>query len=220
MRRWILPFLVVVAQGCTTFSTVRSAEVQAGSGSHQQFSASSDVGDEAGWFYSFDCSSQCNRSVAGAEFSWDFGAVTGTNRGRTLGIGVNSIFQPFVEGYWQLGKSGNAPYGVGARVGIPLGGFSEHRLFGRVDVPFANGERLLWNPGLFYMRGSSPNGQNSGSILAMTNGLGIQVREGDWAFIPSVSLINARAGHTSYAERFGPSWSTFITAGVGVTFWP
>jgi hypothetical protein len=206
------------ATSCTTFTSVRSAEVRPGPSFSAQASASSPVGDEAGWFYAYDCSSRCSMPVVGGDFSLASGFGTAGGRGTTIGIGTSG-FYPYVEFYTQLDASQRRPVGVGGRLGIPLGGWMEHRIYARVDVANQDGsQRFLWNPGLVLTTGSSPNGANGGSVHGLANGVGVQLGNGGVVWTPSVSLVVARAGHESYGQPATPEWSAFMTAGMGVTF--
>src|SRR5215213_8192329 len=139
--------LLIVGAGssCTSFATVRSAEVHPGPSVTLQASISTPPGDGPAWFWSFDCASECDHAIGGFDASLAFGQT-----GRTpfaWGAGVSGV-HPYVEGYVQIGR-GERPYGVGARLGVPVTSWNEHQLYGRYDVRLANGQRLLLNPGLF-----------------------------------------------------------------------
>lgn len=218
MRLVLAAVALIGVASCTTFTSVRSAEVRPGPSFSAQASASSPVGDEAGWFYSLECVSACNTHVAGGDFSFASGFGTASGRGATLGIGTSGFF-PYVELYTQLDASSRHPFGIGGRFGIPLSGVSEHRVYARVDVANEDGsQRFLWNPGLVLTTGNSPNGENPGSVLGLANGFGIQLGNGGTVWTPSVSLVIARAGHESHGQPATPEWSAFMTAGLGVTF--
>jgi hypothetical protein len=219
--RLLLPAAValVAAASCTTFTSVRSAEVRPGPSFHAQASVASPVGDEAGWFYSYDCSSACNTAVAGADVDFATAFSTAGGRGSTIGIGTSG-FYPSIEFYTELDSSRRHPFGLGGRLGLPLlGGWSEHRVYARVDVANREGtRRFLWNPGVVLTTGSSPNGQERGSVMGLSNGFGLQLGDGPVAFVPSFSVVAARGGHSSYSHPATPEWSAFATAGLGVTF--
>jgi hypothetical protein len=128
---------------------------------------------------------------------------------------LNGFF-PYVEGYLQLGRSGTNPYGVGARLGIPLlGRWSQHQLYARVNRSIGSGV-LLWNPGLLLHHGRSPNGENPGSLFGVVNGFGWQHGEGPVVLTPSVAVVFARAQRNSYGQRFSES-TVFGTAGLSLT---
>jgi hypothetical protein len=203
--------------GCATFTAVRSAEVSRGPAVTIQGSASTTVGDEAGWFYGYDCASSCDRPVAGVDLGFAQG-IGGDVARTAIGFGVSGVF-PYVEVYRQLGFSGRAPFGIGGRLGIPFTSWAEHRLYGRVDlVTSGAGSRFMWNPGLVVTAGQSPNGENTGTLLGVANGFGLEVGQGRVVFAPSLSVVTARASHRSYGQQHGPGYSTFATAAMSVTF--
>lgn len=216
IRQLILCAAACSTVGCTTFTTVRSAEIAPGASWTLQGSTSTKVGDDAGWFYSADCSSDCSRSVAATDFVWTHGAVSEKGGGATLGFGLSGLF-PYAEGYVQLGTSKTVPFGVGGRLGLPFGNWREHRVYGRVDLVRGK-TRFLWNPGVVITTGNSPNGSNASTMLGIANGFGLELDEENAVLTPSISIVRARAERTSYGTRIGPSSSTFLTAGLSMTF--
>jgi hypothetical protein len=209
--------VVAMATACTSLSTVRSAEVRPGPALTVQASGSTPTGDLAGWFWSYDCATSCTTNVPGLDASIAFGHGMEDGKGSTFGFGTSG-FYPFLEVYTQL-DTGRTPFGIGGRIGLPLIGWSEHRLYGRMDFPAGNGkDRLLWNPGLVLTMGASPNGENTGTFIGVTNGLGIQMGDGGVVWTPSVSLVSGRASINRWGEREGPEWSTFMTAAMSVSF--
>ena len=215
--RWLI--LPLLAAGCSSFTAVRSAQVQPSHTLHAMASLSSPVGDQAGWFYSMDCASSCSTAVAALDLGWDYGLTNSRGTGGTLGVGLAGL-TPYVEGYWQIG-AGKRPFGIGGRLGIPLSSWNEHRLYARLDMPNRDGsQRFLWNPGITLHTGNSPNGQNPGSIFAITNGFGMESGSDRVRWTPSIAVVTARAGHSSYGQSQGSAWSTFAVAGIGVTYRP
>lgn len=209
--------VVATSGACTSFASVRSAEVRSGAGANLVASVSGRVSSDAGWFYSLDCTDDCGRMVAGADVQANYGWRRGVaGRPSTLAAGTSGLF-PYVEGYVQLGR-GRVPYGVGARAGLPFpfARWAEHQLYGRVDLPLAPDMRLLLNPGLFVHRGTSPNGENRGSFAAFVQGVGLEVGTGRVTVTPAVALVAGRAGRTSYGHRIGPTATVFPTASLGV----
>lgn len=215
-----LPLIVVVAvlSGCTTFTTVRSAEVTPGPAVTVQASLSTPPGEDAAWFWTYECGASCNNSVNGSDLVFAQGLGTKSGRGATVGFGTSGVY-PYVEVYTQLGASKKTPFGVGGRLGIPASSWSEHRVYARLDFASGDGKtRLLWNPGIVVTTGASPNGENPGTFIGIANGVGLEMAEGNMAWTPSLSIVSGRAGRTSYGQTYGPSYSTFATAAMSVTF--
>lgn len=106
--------------GCTTFATPRSAEVRPGNQFSVQAALGSPPGDEAAWFWSFDCATDCNHAVGGVDLNFTRGWVKEDGRGFTFGGGLNGT-QPYVEGFLQLKSGPQDPLGVGGRLGLMFG---------------------------------------------------------------------------------------------------
>lgn len=209
----LLPLWVV--GGCASFATVRSAEVAPGLAFTTQASLAGRPGEDAAWFFTLDCAQNCDRPIASGDVGVAYGVKAGSDMPFTIGAGLNGTF-PYLEGYAQLGQ-GKIPFGIGARAGIPLD-WAMHELYGRVDIPVSQWARLLWNPGFVYLTGNSPNGENPGSLTAITQGVGVQFGAGNFTFTPSAALVWAHAEHTSYGERVGPSSHVFGTAAISIGF--
>ena len=81
--------LTVAAAGCTSFSTLRSAEVYSGPSMTLQASVSTPPGPETGWFWSFDCPEACDHPVVGADLGFTYGSTAGfAGRPVALGLGI------------------------------------------------------------------------------------------------------------------------------------
>lgn len=207
--------LALPLAACTSFSTVRSAEVRPGVGAMATASLSGRVGAETGWFYSFDCADACDRQVPGLDAAVTYGWLRALGaRPATLALGTSGP-HPYVDGYLQLG-AGAVPFGVGARVGLPVTGWAEHQLYGRADLRLGAATRLLLNPALFVHHGHSPNGENRGSFVAFAQGVGLEIDAGRVAFTPAVALVAGRSERTTYGQRIGPAAVVFPTASLGV----
>jgi len=181
-----------------------------------QASVSMPPGPETGWFWSFDCAEACDHPIAGADLGFTYGVAAGlAGRPVALGLGVNGT-HPYVDGYVQLGN-GARPYGLGARVGLPITGWLEHQLYGRYDVRVGETTRLLLNPALFVHHGRAPNGESPGSFVAFVQGAGLLFEGDGVSFTPGVAVVAGRAERTSYGRRVGPVPSVFGTASLGVT---
>ena len=204
-----------VGAGCASFATVRSAEVMPGLAFTTQASLAGRPGNDAAWFFTLDCTQNCDRPIASGDVAIAYGVGASADVPFTIGAGLNGTF-PYLEGYAQLGQ-GKIPFGIGARAGIPTG-WAMHELYGRVDIPLSASARVLWNPGVVYLTGNSPNGENPGSLTAITQGVGVQFGAGSFTFTPSTALVWARAEHTSYGEQVGPSSHVFGTAAISIGF--
>lgn len=219
--RCVVRLLLAPALGaCTTFGAVRSAEVRPGLSADASASWSGNVGDVAGWFWSDECMHPCDTKVggvgAGLTYAW---AASGARPALALSLGASGLF-PYVEGYTQLGR-GRVPFGAGARVGV--GEAREHSLFARVDVPVGARTRLLLNPALFVHENrtiSQPDPSltrtTRNAFVAFAQGVGLEFDAGYVSFTPAVTLIRGRAKHGSYRRSYGPEWSTFPVASLGV----
>jgi len=203
------------AIGCTSFATVRSAEVSPGAAFTVQASVASPPGDEAAWFWAYDCADNCNHLIVGGDLVYAYGLATKSRLPFAVGLGVNGLL-PYVEGYAQLNASRTRPFGVGVRAGIPVWSWSEHQIYGRLDVPLGAESRFLWNPAVLYHGGKAPNGNSPGSFVGIVQGFGIQFGTGSRVVTPSVALVWGRAQHRTGFFQSGPASRVFATAGISV----
>jgi hypothetical protein len=208
--------LAAAAAGCTSFATVRSARVLPGSSVTVQGSITTPPGDDVAWFYSLDCTAACDHAIVSPDVSWTYGTVDA--HPYSLGVGVNGFLFPYVDVYTQLNADSARAFGVGARLGVPLLGWSHHQVYGRLDIPMANGRRLLWNPGLFAHFGNSPNGENPGHFFALVNGVGLEQAGERATWVPAVAVVVARGQRESYGLTEGPFTTVFGAASLSVTF--
>lgn len=187
-------------------------------------SVSTPPGDEAAWFWSTDCVSECDRFI----WSTDLSAVAGfgAEGGGTpfeMGVGLRGISYPYLHGYVQL-DTGVRPWGVGARLGVPIGSWHEHSVFGRYDVPLRDDTRLLLNPSVFLHTGSSPNDANEGSFVGFVQGVGVEFRHGAVSLIPALSGIYAHTSRTLGVSGPAPNTiegsSLFVVGSLGVRIHP
>lgn len=209
--------LLPLASACTSFATVRSAEVIAGPSVAIQASASTPPGDVAGWFWSYECVEVCDHPVVGGDAGLTYGWPRGGGVGAfAVGVGLSGVF-PYVDGYTQIG-AGRQPFGIGARLGLPLTSWREHQVYGRYDVRLGRSSRLLLNPAVFLHEGRSPNGASPGSFLAFVQGVGFLLEGERVSWTPTIALVAGRARRNSYGQQYGPARSVFGTASIGVTF--
>jgi hypothetical protein len=220
MQTFHAVFLAVVApiaSACTSFATLRSAEVQPGPSVALHASLSTPPGDAAGWFWSFDCAQACDHPVVGGDLGFTYGlARDGGERPVALGVGTSGTF-PYLDAYVQLG-AGRRPFGMGARFGLPATSWREHQLYARYDVGLGDKTRLLLNPALFLHEGRAPNGESPGSFVGFVQGVGLLFEGERMSLTPSLALVAGRAQRNSYGQAHGPVGSIFGTASLGVTF--
>ncbi|HEY0022890.1 MAG TPA: hypothetical protein VGB24_08270 [Longimicrobium sp.] len=214
LRIPILLAALALLSGCT-LSTVRSAEVYPGLSLSAQGSAMSPPGEDAYWFWAYDCYG-CNGWVPGLYAEMTLGKVSADGaRGREFSAGFDA-FSPFVGAYTQLAKSERSAYGIGGRLGLPLVSWSTSQVYGRYDRILRPGQRLLLNPAVLLHWGNSPNGENRGHFVGVVQGVGIE-EEGDRAsFIPAVSvgLLSGKRAIDGLPEN---SFTTaFATASITV----
>jgi hypothetical protein len=212
----LIALSIVATAGCTSFSTVRSAEVRPGPGATLQASVASPPGDDAAWFWSFDCAARCDRSIPATDVVVDYGRRPPKGPAYTVGVGVAGV-HPYAEAYLQLGSSRRLPFGVGGRVGLPVGSWTEHQLYGRLDLPLTARQRLLLNPGIFYHTGNSPNGANPGSFFGLVQGIGVELDAGGVSLRPAAAVVWGRAERRSHGQQYGPTTKVFGTASLGVS---
>src|SRR5687768_13372043 len=101
MRRLIWLLFLGSSASCTAFSTVRSARVTPGLSGTIQASVASPPGDDAAWFWSFDCADQCNHAIPSTDVVLAYGNQWSNGRVFTIGGGINGL-QPYVEIYTEL----------------------------------------------------------------------------------------------------------------------
>jgi hypothetical protein len=216
LRIPVLLLALALLSGCT-LSTVRSAEVYPGLSASVQASATTPPGEDAYWFWAYDCS-RCNESVPGLYAELTLGNVSADGaRGNELSAGLDG-FSPFVGAYTQLGKSERSAYGIGGRLGLPIVSWSASQVYGRYDRLLAPGQRLLLNPAVVLHWGNSPNGENPGHYLGLVQGVGMEFEGKNVSFIPAASVVLLRGDRSSYGQSGGPFTTAFATASIAVVF--
>jgi hypothetical protein len=149
-------------------------------------------------------------------FARGFAPASG-GRAYALALGLSGIY-PYVDGYVQLSRSPRKPYGLGARIGIPVSGWNEYTVYARLDRPVAARQRVILNSAVFYHTGNSPNGDNPGSFLAWVQGIGLLLEGEEVSFIPAVSLVVGGGERRSSSEQIGSFGTVFAIASATVTF--
>jgi hypothetical protein len=225
--RFVSLLALLVTTACTTFGGVRSAEVRPGLSAEASISKSGKVGDVSGWFWSDECVYPCNTDVFGVGGRVTYAFPSRSGPALAFSFGVDGLY-PHVEGYVQLGR-GHVPFGLGARLGFGIDDMPrEHGLFARIDVPVGARTRLLLNPALFVHEdewfGGSDDGPNgaplnstTGLFVGFAQGVGLEWDAGNVSLTPALSIIRARARHGGYGEGYGPEWTTFPVASLGVS---
>jgi hypothetical protein len=214
-RRLLLLAAAATATGCTTFGAPRSARVTPGFSTSFQATVTTPVGDEAGWFWSFDCVSRCDHSIVAPEIAFSWGVLESGTIPADLTVGLSGTY-PFFDGYFQIGQ-GSRPWGAGARVGS-TGNWHEIQLYSRHDFPAGDNETVLWNPALFIITGNSPNGANPGSFFAFVQSVGIQARSDHFTAVPGLALVLGRGSRSSYGRDIGPFNAAFVTVSIRLTW--
>jgi hypothetical protein len=215
-QRILLVGALLTLTACTSFSSVRSAEVYRGPALALQGTVTTAPGDDAAWFWGLDCSSDCNRVLASVDGGVAFGSTSGATP-FSVGAGVSGILYPYLEGYAQLNRAGQNPWGAGVRIGVPVQSWTEHQLFARFDRPLGDGKRLLLNATLFLHTGNSPNGANPGHMLAFVPGVGVLFEGETMSFVPAISLGVGRGERRSVSlDEGGPFTTAFGTVSMSV----
>lgn len=194
MRLVVCAVVTSVATACTSFSTVRSAQVSRASSFTMQGSVASTPGELAGWFWSLYCVQNCANPIIGVDLAYASGRAIESAQPYSIGGGVNGLF-PYVEGYLQLDTARARPYGIGARIGIPWYGWSEHQVYARMDWRVRNRTRLLWNPGIVVHTGGSENGMSRGTFIFVSERHGVKsiCHCGDECDVPLAQTVRCDA---------------------------
>jgi len=215
-ERLLAATVLVVSGGCTSFATVRSAVVSPGISANVQASIASNPGDEAGWFWNADCAQRCGRVMPSTDVGFTLGQRPRGALPYAVALGMSGTY-PYADGYVQLRDAASFPAGIGGRVATSAGGWYEGQAYGRMDMALSDRARLVWNPGVFYLGGHSPNHQSTGSFRAIVQSIGLQFDVGHVSITPSSSIVFGRATRTSYGQRYAPETRAFVVAAIGVT---
>ena len=209
---------VVVFSGCASFAMPRSAVVDPGLQMNAQASVSLPPGDDAAWFWSFDCAQDCNHAIPAADVNLTWGSAGGGGKGFALGAGLNGTY-PYVEGYWQARGGPSAPFGVGTRVGVPVTSWNEHQVYVRFDRQ-TEGGRVLFNPALFLHTGNSPNGQNPGRFIGLVFAVGYETGGNKLRYTPGLALIAAHVSRERYGDPIASGVTVFAAASMRLELRP
>ena len=201
---WLL-LIALTLSACTTFATVQPARISSGPSFHAQATVAAPPGELPGWIWSFDCAEGCNHSIPGVEIGASIG-VSGPTRRFSVGGGVMAPLTPFLEAYWQIAGE-PSPSGVGARVGVPVNGWGEYRVFYRRELSSS----VITNTHAVVATGSSPNGANTATFVALLQSIGLLERGSTAIAIPAVSI---GVSHTT-RERHGERETAFGLMAIG-----
>jgi hypothetical protein len=191
--------------GCTSFSSVRSAEVHPGVAGRVQAAVALPPGEGAAWFFNLDCY-RCSAIPPAVEVGVDFGVLPENGSAYSLGASLNG-FYPQLDGYVLLHTAKRSTAGIGVRAGVPVWSWTAHQVYARYDRVLGPQTRLLYNPAAGLHIGNSPNGENPGHILTLVQGIGIQFESRNVTFVPSFALVLGTGRRTSYGDP-----SSFTTA--------
>lgn len=208
--------LLLISVSCTSFATVRSAVVVPGISANLQSSVAANPGDLAGWFWDVDRTQKCGHAIPSTDLGFAMGQRPRGAMPYAVSLGLSGTF-PYADAYVQLRDAASFPAGIGARIAPPVQGWYEGQVYGRMDIPLSDRTRLLWNPGVFYHGGHSPNHQSTGSFRAVVQSIGLQFDVGHVSITPSSSIVFGRATRTSYGQVYQPETRAFVTAEIGVT---
>jgi hypothetical protein len=211
----VLPAAFAACQSaCTPFAAVHPATVEPGATVTFQAALTSPPGDDAAWFWSFDCASGCNHAILAPDLGVQFGF--GSEDGLPVQIGAGMAgFSGYTEVYRQMGAAPGRPWGLGVRLGVPWADWTEHRLHARFERP-AGDRSLVLNPTLYVFTGNSPNGQNPGTFVAFVQGLGLVDRRARTTVVPALAAGFGRGWRRSYGSEIGPFHAFFATASISI----
>lgn len=215
-RQVLIPMcgIVLMSNGCTPFATVHPATIEPGVNVTFQAAMTTPPGDDAAWFWSYDCESGCNHAIIAPDLGIQFGSEFEGGLPFQLGAGISGL-SGYAEIYKQLGDRPGHPWGLGGRLGIPITNWTEHRLYGRFERP-AGDQSLVLNPTLYVFTGNSPNGANPGTFIAFVQGVGLVDRRERTTVIPALAAGIGRGSRENYGTAIGPFTTFFATASISI----
>ena len=207
---WLTLLAYFMVLDCASFSPMRPANVKQGISFRAKGGLSNPPGRETYWFFDFggDCPLCSSKPIAISEIGLNYGF-----KPYSLGVLMNGLV-PQLELYRQLHDGDKSDYGLGGRLGIPIGWHS-HQLFFVYDRMLNDYLKLIFNPALFYHTGQSSNGANTGSLLFFTPGIGLTIESKYMTFLPGISFIAGRGKLSLSGEpirRFSDFFMTFSLA--------
>lgn len=202
--------------GCTTFTSVRSAEVSSGRTVDLGITYAPPPGDAAAWFWTWECASDCNHALRGASVGIRQGFVPSDGGPAFEVEGGLSGTAPYVDGYAQLVR-GRHPLGIGARLS-PLPGGWEGAPYARYDLVLGPSIRVLLNPAFFRHSVGGSRGTR-GTFTAFAPGIGVKLGD-DQGSSMTLSLVyvrgRSRRPPRSFDSDADPTTS-FYVAGLTVS---
>lgn len=226
----VVPVLAaaIALSACTSLSVGREASVHRGVSVQLKRGASTVMGREAAWFHSLDdaCPGCDEARHPVGEMAITYGKDS-VWRGHAASVSLVGGTFSFAETYLQLHDGARSDWGAGIRLGMP--GWGANKVFVLADRRVAPHVKLLYNPGLYFMRATLHEGYGDGNhrtsnrMLALTQAFGVSLQSPYVTLTPVVSVAAARGrvqGHpfeanADEAHRFS---DTFATAWIGLSF--
>ena len=148
--------------------------------------------------------------------------VSPDGRALSIGAGAASVagtFSPFLEVYQQR-RAGEAPWGIGVRVGVPTNDWTVHALEVRGEGPARGRARRVWTT-TFAAQSGGPPDDTRGTALSLGHAEGVALRGRYITIVPSlfVGIQHAQGvapeggALTSPRTRFRNAWS--LAGGFG-----
>jgi hypothetical protein len=150
--------------------------------------------------------------------------VSPDGRALSVGAGAASVagtFSPFLEVYQQR-RSGEAPFGIGVRVGVPTDAWAVHAVEIRGEGPARGRSRRVWTTTFAAQVGGPPD-DTRGTVLSLGHAEGVALRGRYVAIVPSLFIgiqhaqgVAPQGGTLSSPRaRFRNAWS--LAGGLGGT---
>lgn len=145
-------------------------------------------------------------------------------RAQSVGAGVTSVGgwqTPFLE-YYQQRRAGDAPWGIGVRLGVPVHDWAVHALEVRGEGRAFYELPRAWTTTLAAQTGGDPNGTR-GTALSLAHAEGVVLRRRYATIVPSLfigiqhaqGVARGRGTAGSPPTQFRNAWS--LSGGLGVS---
>lgn len=148
--------------------------------------------------------------------------VSPEGRALSVGLGAASVagtFSPFLEAYSQR-RGGEAPWGIGVRVGLPTYDWTVHAVEVRGEGPARGRLHRVWTTTFAAQLGGPPD-DTRGTVLSLGHAEGVALRGRYLTIVPSLfvgvqhaqGVAPAGGVWVSPRERFRNAWS--LAGGFG-----
>lgn len=148
--------------------------------------------------------------------------VSSDGRAFSVGVGAASVagtLSPFVEAYQQR-RGGDAPWGVGVRIGVPTYDWTVHAIEVRGEGPARGRLRRVWTTTFAAQLGGPPDDAR-GTVLSLGHAEGVALRARYLTLAPSLfvgvqhaqGVAPAGGVWSSPRVRFRNAWS--FAGGIG-----